>query len=144
MNTHTQGLDQIKATDCSGARPAGHRLCLAVDALITWYDDFAFGHKPTDARLRLVVANLYTAGPHPDPTAAGDINLLVRHGPRHLTTQALLAIERLRLRPELRDSPDTTFVSADESGQSPRAGDPSQPRHSDLPDRLCTPEKSYE
>ena len=91
MISRTQGLDQIEAIDWSGRQMVSDQLCLAVDALVTWYDDFAFGHKPTDARLRLVVANLYAAGPHPDPSAAGDINLLVGHGPRHLTTQALLA-----------------------------------------------------
>ncbi len=72
-------------------------LILAIDALITWYDDHTAGHDPSHPRLRRIIGLLYQAGPHPDPGAAADINLLVSYGPRLLNTQALLAMERLRL-----------------------------------------------
>lgn len=71
-------------------------MVLALDALITWYDDLAEDHAPAEVRLRDAVGQLFRAGPHPNSAAAADINLLVSHGPHHLNTQPLLAIERLR------------------------------------------------
>ncbi len=84
-------------TEAVVSEPVRVGLILAIDALITWYDDHTAGHDPSHPRLRRIIGLLYQAGPHPDPGAAADINLLVSYGPRLLNTQALLAMERLRL-----------------------------------------------
>lgn len=84
-------------TEATTTVPVRVGLTLAIDALITWYDDHTAGHNPSHPRLRRIIGLLYQAGPHPDPEAAADINHLVSYGPRLLNTQALLAMERLRL-----------------------------------------------
>lgn len=94
-------------TGSGTSEPVRVGLILAIDALITWYDDHTAGHDPSHPRRRRIVGLLYQAGPHPDPEAAADINHLVSYGPRLLNTQALLAMERLRLLNQPETEPKT-------------------------------------
>lgn len=68
----------------------------AVEALITWYDDFTQGRSPSVARRRAIVEELRRSDPHPEAMVACDIDLLARPDPAQLRTDSLLAIERLR------------------------------------------------
>lgn len=69
----------------------------AVAGVIHWYDELLNGNSPTIVELQRALDQLRTAGPFPDGPVAADIARLLKPGPASARSDAIEALERLRV-----------------------------------------------
>ena len=69
----------------------------AVAGVINWYDELLNGHSPSIVELQRALDELRTAGPFPEGPVAADIARLLKPGPASARSDAIEALERLRV-----------------------------------------------
>lgn len=69
----------------------------AVAGVIHWYDELLNGNSPTIVDLQRALDELRTVGPFPDGPVATDIARLLKPGPASARSEAIEALERLRV-----------------------------------------------
>lgn len=69
----------------------------AVAGVINWYDELLNGQSPTILELQRALDALRTAGPFPEGPVAADIARLLKPGPASARSDAIEALERLRV-----------------------------------------------